>query len=106
MGRMQMKAKGKGISGSSLPYKRKAPKWITMTPSAVSELIVKLAKKGIFLILYKTLTFSSVSYRIEPKSDWCAFKRSTRYSSSQIFDWKKNFKNFEEKWYYYYMNKR
>ena len=42
-----MKAKGKGISGSALPYKRKAPKWITMTPSAVNELIVKLAKKGL-----------------------------------------------------------
>lgn len=48
MGRMQMKAKGKGISSSSLPFKRKAPKWITMTPTAVSELIVKLAKKGDF----------------------------------------------------------
>ena len=47
MGRMQMKAKGKGISSSALPYKRKAPKWITMTPSAVNELIVKLAKKGL-----------------------------------------------------------
>jgi len=48
MGRMQMKAKGKGISSSALPFKRKAPKWITMTPSAVSELIVKLSKKGLF----------------------------------------------------------
>ena len=57
MGRMQMKAKGKGISGSALPYKRKAPKWITMTPSAVNELIVKLAKKGILLKKLKIYLF-------------------------------------------------
>jgi small subunit ribosomal protein S13e len=41
-----MKGKGKGISGSALPYKRKAPKWVTLTPSAVTDIIVKLAKKG------------------------------------------------------------
>lgn len=41
-----MKGKGKGISSSSLPYKRKTPKWITMNPSATVNLIVKLAKKG------------------------------------------------------------
>ena len=43
---MQMKGKGKGISSSALPYKRKAPKWVTLTPSAVTDIIVKLAKKG------------------------------------------------------------
>ena len=47
MGRMQMKGKGKGISSSALPYKRRAPKWVTLSPSAVSDIIVKLAKKGI-----------------------------------------------------------
>lgn len=47
MGRMQSKGKGKGISGSALPYKRKAPKWVTLSSSAVTELIVKQAKKGI-----------------------------------------------------------
>ena len=36
----------KGISASALPYRRNAPKWITMTPSAVCELINKLARKG------------------------------------------------------------
>jgi len=41
-----MKGKGKGISSSALPYKRKAPKWVTLSPSAVSDIIVKLAKKG------------------------------------------------------------
>ena len=46
MGRMQMKGKGKGISSSALPYKRKAPKWVTLTPSGVTDIIVKLAKKG------------------------------------------------------------
>ncbi len=44
---MQMKGKGKGISSSALPYKRKAPKWVTLTPSAVTDIIVKLAKKGL-----------------------------------------------------------
>ena len=47
MGRMQMKGKGKGISGSALPFKRKSPKWLHMSPSSVVELSVKLAKKGI-----------------------------------------------------------
>ena len=42
-----MKGKGKGISSSALPFKRKAPKWVTLTPSAVSDIIVKLAKKGL-----------------------------------------------------------
>ena len=46
MGRMQMKGKGKGISSSAFPYKRKAPKWVTLSPSALSDIIVKLAKKG------------------------------------------------------------
>jgi len=51
MGRMPMKGKLKGISGSALPYKRKAPKWVTLTPSAVTDIIVKLAKKGTHFIL-------------------------------------------------------
>lgn len=42
-----MAVKGKGISSSALPYKRKAPKWITMNSQSVTELIVKLAKKGL-----------------------------------------------------------
>ena len=45
---MQMKGKGKGIAASALPYKRKAPKWVTLTPSAVSDIITKLAKKGTY----------------------------------------------------------
>ena len=44
---MQMKGKGKGIASSALPYKRRAPKWISIAPSSVSELILKLAKKGL-----------------------------------------------------------
>ena len=50
MGRMY--TAGKGISASALPYRRNSPKWITMTPSAVCELINKLARKG---ISYKNL---------------------------------------------------
>jgi small subunit ribosomal protein S13e len=46
MGRMQSKGKGKGISGSCTPYLRKTPKWVANSPSAICELIVKLAKKG------------------------------------------------------------
>jgi len=42
-----MKGGGKGISGSALPFKRKAPKWITMSPNSINELITKLAKKGL-----------------------------------------------------------
>ncbi len=41
MGRMQLKGKGKGISGSALPYKRKAPRWVSLSSSAVVDLIVK-----------------------------------------------------------------
>ena len=47
MGRMQMKGKGKGISSSALPYKRRAPKWLTINPASVSEMITKFAKKGL-----------------------------------------------------------
>ncbi len=44
MGRMH----GTGISASALPFKRKAPTWSTLTPSAIVELIVKYSKKGRF----------------------------------------------------------
>ena len=44
MGRMH--SNGKGIASSALPFTRKAPRWITLSPSSVVELIVKLAKKG------------------------------------------------------------
>ena len=47
MGRMQSKGKGKGISSSALPYKRKVPKWLQASPKSVIELIVKSAKKGL-----------------------------------------------------------
>ena len=42
MGRM----KGSGLAASALPYIRKSPKFCNLSPSAVVELIVKLAKKG------------------------------------------------------------
>ena len=45
MGRMYVK--GKGIAASVLPFRRRAPKWITMTPSAVCQMINKYAKKGL-----------------------------------------------------------
>ena len=52
-----MKGKGKGISGSALPFKRRSPKWLHMSPSSVVELSVKLAKKGQYLIDYNTKTY-------------------------------------------------
>jgi len=66
-----MKGKGKGISSSALPYKRKAPKWVTLSPSAVSDIIVKLAKKGRLF-----------TNRLKPKLNWCFIKRLTRYPIS------------------------
>ncbi|KAM0789823.1 Small ribosomal subunit protein uS15z [Microbotryomycetes sp. NB124-2] len=45
MGRMH--GPGKGISGSALPYKRSAPRWIKATPEDVNEHICKLARKGL-----------------------------------------------------------
>ena len=44
MGRMY--GKGKGMSSSALPYKRKAASWIKMRSEDVVEQICKLAKKG------------------------------------------------------------
>ena len=41
-----MKGKGQGISSSALPFKRRTPKWLTMSPSVVVDLITKFAKKG------------------------------------------------------------
>jgi small subunit ribosomal protein S13e len=38
---------GPGISGSALPFRRKAPAWTTMSPSNITDLIVRNAKKGL-----------------------------------------------------------
>ena len=46
MGRMQSKGKGKGISSTAVPYKRRNPKWVLHTPKTISQLIVTMAKKG------------------------------------------------------------
>ena len=46
MGRMQSKGKGKGISQSALPYKRRSHKWVAHTPKSITQLIVTMAKKG------------------------------------------------------------
>lgn len=37
----------KGISGSSIPYSRRAPTWLKSTTEEATELICKLAKKGL-----------------------------------------------------------
>jgi small subunit ribosomal protein S13e len=45
MGRVY--GKGKGISGSALPYKRRSPSWLKLKAEDVIEHITKLAKKGL-----------------------------------------------------------
>lgn len=42
-----MHTPGKGISGSSIPYSRRAPGWLKTTSEEAKELISKLAKKGL-----------------------------------------------------------
>uniref|UniRef100_A0A7S3PLB7 Small ribosomal subunit protein uS15 N-terminal domain-containing protein n=1 Tax=Aplanochytrium stocchinoi TaxID=215587 RepID=A0A7S3PLB7_9STRA len=45
MGRMY--GKGKGISGSALPYKRTPPSWLVTTSKEVEKQCCTLAKKGL-----------------------------------------------------------
>jgi hypothetical protein len=42
-----MHGPGKGISGSAQPFKRTAPSWLKTTTPEVTDLICKLAKKGL-----------------------------------------------------------
>ena len=44
MGRMY--GPGKGMSSTTLPYKRRTPSWIKLKPEDLSEQFCKLAKKG------------------------------------------------------------
>ena len=44
MGRMY--GQGKGISKSSMPYKKVPPRWLSIEPSEVTKQIEQLAKKG------------------------------------------------------------
>jgi len=44
MGRMH--STGKGMSSSALPYKRSSPSWLKITSQEVTDIISKLAKKG------------------------------------------------------------
>jgi len=45
MGRMY--GKGKGISSSAMPYRRKPPTWVKMPVADVCDHICKLARKGL-----------------------------------------------------------
>eukprot|EP01120_Amphizonella_sp_Union-15-10_P006478 TRINITY_DN208_c0_g1_i7.p1 TRINITY_DN208_c0_g1~~TRINITY_DN208_c0_g1_i7.p1 ORF type:complete len:152 (-),score=21.48 TRINITY_DN208_c0_g1_i7:89-544(-) len=45
MGRMH--SRGKGISGSAIPYKKTPPNWLKIPSEEVCEQICKLAKKGL-----------------------------------------------------------
>ena len=40
-------AKGKGISGSALPYSRSPPSWLKTPPEEIIGQIVKMARKGV-----------------------------------------------------------
>jgi small subunit ribosomal protein S13e len=42
-----MYGRGKGISSSALPYRRRAPTWLKMKSDEVCDHICKLAKKGL-----------------------------------------------------------
>jgi len=44
MGRLH--SKGKGTSGSAIPYSRQSPSWLKATPEQVTDQICKLARKG------------------------------------------------------------
>lgn len=43
----RMHSNGKGISGSAIPYSRRAPSWLKTTAEEAKDLISKLAKKGL-----------------------------------------------------------
>ncbi|OII75387.1 40s ribosomal protein S13 [Cryptosporidium ubiquitum] len=45
MGRVY--GRGKGISSSAKPYRRRPPTWIKLKPSEAEDLITKLARKGL-----------------------------------------------------------
>ncbi|CAM9931504.1 unnamed protein product [Ascophyllum nodosum] len=45
MGRMH--SGGKGISKTSLPYKRSPPSWLKISAQEVTDHVCKLAKKGL-----------------------------------------------------------
>ncbi len=51
MGRMY--GNGKGISKRSLPYKRKAPRWMELDSGKIVAQIEQLAKKGKNYALYR-----------------------------------------------------
>ena len=42
-----MHTPGKGISGSSLPYKRTPPSWLKVTAEQVEDQVMKLSRKGL-----------------------------------------------------------
>lgn len=46
MGRIQSKGKGKGISSTVTPFKRRSARWVAHTPKSIADLIVTMAKKG------------------------------------------------------------
>ena len=48
----RMHAPGKGISQSTLPYRRTVPNWLKLTSEEVNEQIFKLTKKSKLSTIY------------------------------------------------------
>ena len=70
MGRLQVKGKGKGISDSALPFKRRTPKWTVISPQATVNLAVKLARKGMRLMnlfrIFSLIIYSKLFFYHSP----------------------------------------
>ena len=64
MGRMH--TPGKGISKSSLPYKRTPPSWLKATASQVEDHVCKLAKKG---LTPSQVFLKNPAFKIDSKRD-------------------------------------
>lgn len=41
-----MYSKGKGISGSTKPFRKSAPSWVSLSKEEITSIVCKLAKKG------------------------------------------------------------
>jgi small subunit ribosomal protein S13e len=80
MGRIQSKGKGKGISSTVTPFKRRNARWVAHTPRSISELIVTMAKKG--------LTGSQIGVAIRDKEAVPSIKLLTGQKIARIL--KKN----------------
>ena len=82
MGRMH--SGGKGISKSSLPYKRTPASWVKAKPVDVEDMVVKFAKKGLSpsQVLTNTHLFPLVLSTREVSHIVCKFSLRCLYIAS------------------------